>query len=339
LARKPTLYRARTRDGYRIALWHYKGNGTRRTPALLVHGLGSNRYDLDFPDPRYSLAWAVNDAGFDTWVVELRGAGASNARLRKALQGYTIDDYVMHDIPAALRCIQDESGHESVHWIGHSLGGMLAYPAIATSEPRIKSAVTIGAPAMQRPGHAQFEFALPVADAFLRLSPYYWGYKRMLQVGSFGIRLTARAASRFFFTFENCDLADLARVSRAAIDDVPSGVQRQMIEWYRAKRMTTHYGTVDPIEALTRSKTPLLVVAGARDRLTPLADVRIAYDKSGSPHKELLILGREHGCQHDYGHVDMIFGRHAREEVFGHVVEFVKKHDAVVAQPALVGSA
>jgi pimeloyl-ACP methyl ester carboxylesterase len=171
LSRRPKaqLYRTRTRDGWSIAVWNYhaeaKGENGRRTPVLVVHGLGSNRHDLDCPDDRYSLARYLHADGFDVWIVELRGAGASNHRVKKALHGFTIDDYIEHDLPAALRLVEDETGEAQVHWVGHSLGGSLAYPFMATNDSRIRSAATIGAPTMNALRHARYEFALPLAPS------------------------------------------------------------------------------------------------------------------------------------------------------------------------------
>jgi pimeloyl-ACP methyl ester carboxylesterase len=322
----PKLHTTKTKDGWRIAVWRYKGEG-RKTPVLLVHGLGSNRHDLDAPDDRYSLARYLNRDGFDAWIVELRGAGASNHRLRKALRGFSIDDYLVHDIPAALRLVEDETGHKAVHWVGHSLGGMLAYPLLATNDARLRSAVTLGAPTMQKVSHAKWEFTLPYVKPFLRALPYMWGYKRGGQIGSYVIHKFGRILAHYLFVLENCDLHDLARIGRVALDDVPCGVNLQMLEWYEARKMTTHYGIVDPIEALERARTPLLVVCGSKDRLTPLEDVRIAYERSGAESKELLVVGREHGFSSDYGHIDLIFGRRAKDEVFPRILDWLRKHD------------
>lgn len=327
MARGPKLFRTRTRDGWSIAVWNYHGDGRRKTPVFVVHGLGSNRHDLDCPDDRYSLARYLHRDGFDVWIVELRGAGASNHRVKKALKGFTIDDYVLHDVPAALRLVEDETGEEAVHWVGHSLGGSLAYPLMATNDTRLRSAVTIGAPTMHALRHEQFEFALPVATAALKAVPYFWGYKRGAQLGSYALKYGAPILAKLLFTLENCELQDLARVGRVALDDVPSGVTLQMLEWYHARKMTSHYGTVDPIAGLARSRTPLLVVAGNKDRLTPVEDVRIAFDKSGAEKKELFVVGREHGHCSDYGHIDLVFGRQAREEVFPRIRDWFVQHD------------
>lgn len=320
------LYRTRTRDGYRIALWRYKASG-RRTPALLVHGLGSNRYDLDFPDEKYSLAWFLHAAGFDTWVVELRGAGHSNARLRKHLFGFHFDDYVHHDLPAAFRLIENETGSPSVHWAGHSLGGMLAYAVLATLPGRLRSASTLGAPAMQKTAHTELEFMVPLVRPFLKAVPCFWGYKRGTQIGSYALRFVAPILGHYLFNVENCDLRDLARIARVAIDDVPSGVNLDLLKWHYKKRITLWDGNVDVLEGVAQSTVPLQVIAGKTDRLTPLEDVRIPYDLSGARDKELVVCGRAEGFSADYGHVDLVFGRRAKDEVFPRIRDWFVRHD------------
>jgi pimeloyl-ACP methyl ester carboxylesterase len=201
---------------------------------------------------------------------------------------------------------------------------------IATNEERVRSAVTLGAPTMKRADHRQLEFALPFFTAALKLVPYWWGYKRIAQLGSYAMNLSGPLLARVLFTLENCEVEHLGPIGRCAIDDVPSGVTLQMLDWYRERRMTTHYGTLDPVDALERTRTPLLVVCGSKDRLTPLEDVRVAYDRSGADSKELLVCGREHGFSADYGHIDLVFGRRAREEVFPRLRDWLRKHDEPV---------
>src|SRR5262245_52793870 len=68
-----------THDGWNLAVYRYR-HRSKSHPVLLVHGLGTNRFDVDFPDPRYSLAKYLHRRGFDTWIVELRGAGSSRKK-------------------------------------------------------------------------------------------------------------------------------------------------------------------------------------------------------------------------------------------------------------------
>jgi pimeloyl-ACP methyl ester carboxylesterase len=301
---------------------------------LLVHGLGSNRHDLDYPDEKYSLAWFLHAAGFDTWVIELRGAGHSNNRIKKQLLGFHFDDYVFHDLPAAFKRIEDETGCPDVHWAGHSMGGMLAYAVLATLPGRLRSAATMGAPAMQKTSHAEFEFVVPFLLPILKRVPCFWGYKRMLQVGSYVTKYTAPILGHYLFNVANCDFGDLGRIARVAIDDVPSGVNLDLLKWYHKRRMTLAYGTIDVLDAVARSTVPLQVIAGKTDRLTPLEDVRIPYDLSSALSKELVVCGREHGFSSDYGHVDLVFGRRAKDEIFPRIRDWFVRHDLPAASPA-----
>ena len=84
-----------------------------------------------------------------------------------------------------------------------------------------------------------------------------------------------------------------------------------------------------PSEAalLDRVRSPLLVVAGSQDLLTPLDDVRVAFDRAGAKVKELLVCGREQGFSADYGHVDLVFGKKAPDEIFPRILDWFARHD------------
>ena len=60
----PTENFIETHDGWRLAAYRYPRK-TKRAPVLLIHGLGTNRYDVDFPEERLSLAKYLYRKGFD----------------------------------------------------------------------------------------------------------------------------------------------------------------------------------------------------------------------------------------------------------------------------------
>src|SRR5712664_2972852 len=66
---------SRTQDGWRVAV--APRVQPRWPPVLLCHGLSANRASLDFGVPRYSLALALANAGFDCFALDLRGHGDS----------------------------------------------------------------------------------------------------------------------------------------------------------------------------------------------------------------------------------------------------------------------
>jgi predicted alpha/beta hydrolase len=107
---RPRLYRARTRDGWSLALHRYEARrGAHRTPVILCHGMSSNRWDMDGPRG-VSLAQYLARRGYDVWVVELRGAGRSTRPTWWSGKRYNwrFEDYVYHDAPALLRKVLKE---------------------------------------------------------------------------------------------------------------------------------------------------------------------------------------------------------------------------------------
>src|SRR5205085_2371515 len=96
------------------------------------------------------------------------------------------EDYVYHDAPAALHTVLRETGARQVHWVGHSMGGMIAYALlISPVHKKIASAVTLGSPTMSDVGHPLIDFGLP-----------YRGLLRLLP-GRVPIGIAARCAAPF----------------------------------------------------------------------------------------------------------------------------------------------
>src|SRR5690606_27642644 len=104
------------------------------------------------------------DRGYDVFVVDMRGSGASyrdgtvgwvNAGLRQTFipeignDEWTMDDQALYDVPAILDLVQRETGNSRVNWIGHSLGGMLMFAFLERSDQahRIANFVAMGSPA------------------------------------------------------------------------------------------------------------------------------------------------------------------------------------------------
>ncbi|KAF8111352.1 hypothetical protein N665_0076s0327 [Sinapis alba] len=65
---------------WRAALWRYLPSSKapkRRHPLLLLSGIASNAFTYDL-SPECSFARFMSGSGFDTWILELRGAGFSS---------------------------------------------------------------------------------------------------------------------------------------------------------------------------------------------------------------------------------------------------------------------
>lgn len=337
----PRRYWARTRDGWHLALYRYRPDArAHRTPVLLCHGLSSNRWNLDGPG-RYSLARYLFERGYDAWVVELRGAGRSTRPnlWNGKRYDWTFEDYVQHDGPAAIRTVLRHAGAERLHWVGHSMGGMIAYALLMSpAGEKIASAVTLGSPTMSDVGHPLLDFGIPYRNLLEYLPA-------RLPLGTL-MRLGAPVAPLLFNSFRsliadlgwregNADVHLLRTLMLTAVDDVPTSLLREFARWYETKRMRDRYQMFDFTEHLERITAPVLVIAGSRDGLTPVRDLRRVYERIGSPHKEFKVVGKAQGFSNDYSHVDLVLGLHAPDEVYPLVHAWLEaRRGAVRPRPA-----
>lgn len=325
----PEVHWVRTRDGWRLRLLRYRASGAdlHRSPVYLCHGLGSNRYDLDGPG-EVSVARYLSRAGFDTWVVELRGCGASDRPrwYNRRRWDWTYDDYVFHDIPATLRHVEKVSGRRGVHWVGHSLGGTLGYSVLHTTDPGlVRSIVALGAPAMLPRSHPATSFIVPIRIA-LKVLPYVpqrWG--RPLSP------LAGRLKGLFhgpLMNAENMDGAVLKILAREALEHFPSTLAEQFWVWYRDETFASHYGTLSYGDRTI--PCPVFLIAGAMDTQTPREDIRATYDQVSSPHRAIFEAGKAAGLEVDYGHLDLVLGRRAPDEIYPRIAEWLSGVDAQV---------
>jgi len=320
---RPRRSTIRTRDNWRLAAYRYPGD--RGAPVLLCHGLGINRYDLDAPDEAISVARYLHGRGHDVWVVELRGAGRSRPP-RWPLRGrrpWDFDDHVHRDVPAILRHVLDATGAPALHWVGHSMGGMLAYAALEHYDARLFATVTtIGSPAFTAMRH-------PWVDVMYRARPMlgvvrWLPYRRVGRWASLNPWFLHWLVGRLAANPDNIDRRQLARLVRVGLYDLPAELLDQFADWYAGEGFARTDGLLDYHAHLARIAAPMLIIAGADDRLSPLEDLRQVFDAIASTDKELLIVGRDTGFSADYGHIDLVFGVRARDEVYPRIASWIE---------------
>lgn len=100
-------------------------------PVLFIHGLAVNADlwdlpDVEGPDFRYrSLARCLHDAGFDVWLMNLRGHGRPHmySAPPPAQRDWCVDHFILHDLPAVFDHIVRVTGRR-VFAIAASMGAM-----------------------------------------------------------------------------------------------------------------------------------------------------------------------------------------------------------------------
>jgi pimeloyl-ACP methyl ester carboxylesterase len=323
---RATRLTAATADGWKLAVWH-RPAVTRRfeEPVVLCHGLANNHAIFEFQAPQ-NLAQFLSEAGFDCFTVDLRGAGDSEPP-HEGPHDVTFDDHVRLDVPAIVELVAARTGSTRVLWVGHSLGGLLGLAASAsTLAGHLAALCTIGSPVF---------FRMPRATGWLLgaaqwLSP--WGAfnsRAVSPLAPLAGRLETRLAD------SSANLRNLTpEAQRLLLANVFApmwrGVLAQLQDWVAHDAFRSLEG-VDYREAVRALKVPTLVIGGTVDHLAPEVITREYFALLTAPTRELLVLGRAHGQQEDYGHGDLIVGRHAEQEVYPTIARFLAAAASPVA--------
>ncbi len=320
---------AKTIDGWKIALHRYTSRRRAlpdQSPILLCHGLGANRYNLDAPG-KLSLAKWLARRGFDCWVIELRGTGYSSRPkiYNKLRYNWTFDDYINHDVPAALNVITKVTRNREVHWIGHSMGGMVAYAYLLTQDAtRIRSMTAIASPCFKHTQNALLDKLMPLRK-LLKLLPVI-PYDNASALLAPAMPVFKATVGRLFGNPNNLGTLDLSKMICLAPTTLPTTLVAQFADWWAEEGFSDGYDNVHYHNELGRITCPSHVIAGVYDLLTPPDDIRYVYDNLGSEEKRFSAFGRHNGCRHDYGHIDLVLGKHADTEIWPHIFEFIRDH-------------
>ncbi len=319
------LHHAPTTDGFRIALYRYRPRDgvAGREPVLLCHGLLSNHFSMDF-DEEVSLARFLRRAGFDVWVMDLRGRGESRRARPKgpALPfDWSMDEFIREDLPAAVRSVLAETGTRSLHWVGHSLGGMILYAHSAAGDTSwFRSAVTIDSP-----GHlAPVRMITWPARVYARLVPIV----PVILFKPLTAALYLTLPGVLFRRLVLLDTSTLLRILYNGLVDVGSSrVLLHLARCLAEGRFRSFDGRVDYEEGPRRIRFPLMVLRAVAGR-SPEACVRHAYETSPAPDKIYVRCGRADGFSIDHNHFSLVLGRSAPAEIFPRIAEWLRSHSS-----------
>lgn len=327
-----------TADGWRIALLRLRATGgpRRPTPVLLCHGLWANRFNVNF-DRERSLGRYLAERGHDVWLVELRGSGLS---ARPGPDGPSrdhvgFDEHVRFDAPAAIARVLEVTGAERLLWVGHSMGGMIAYALAGGPEAaKLAGVVAVASPAsfahLDRGVKALVRLGRPLARRGLRIR-----WAAGLVAPWFGwVNPPGGYAA---LNPRNMEGSVIRRALYNLVGDLGAGHVAQFGEWIEHGDFRSGDGAVDYRARLADVRVPFYFVAGAQDRLAPPSAVETAYERLGSADKRFEVLGRACGCAEDYGHGDLLLGRRVREEVYPRIADWLEAHQGAGTEAGAAG--
>lgn len=327
----PALTHVTTADGWQIALHRLDppaGVPRRPTPVIVCHGVASNRFNFEATGPA-SLPRALARQGWVVHLLELRGGGESEQPGWFSDHGwtYSFDDYVRQDLPAAIEHVAAGSPTGQVHWVGHSMGGMVLYGYLATQgSARVRSAALLGSPPYG-PSH------LRTLNELTALWPLVAAVFDRVPAGRLGalaapVATPARhPAIHLLWNPDNLAPATARRLAAHGTSDISATAFGQIARSTAERRLTSVDGRVDYTAQLGRITAPLFLVAGAADGLAPPGLLMQVFDAVGAADKRLEVAARANGYLNDYGHLDLVVGRHAPAEIFGQVARWIAAHD------------
>ncbi|MSP63056.1 MAG: alpha/beta fold hydrolase [Myxococcales bacterium] len=330
------LHYARTADGWRIALTRYRPmKPGSPEPLLLVHGLGANRYNFDLTDD-YSLARTLAAAGYDVWLVELRGRGYSmRPRLFSGVRyDWSFDEYAEQDLPAAAQAILRATSAQRLHLVGFSIGALASYAWL--SDPHrateIGSLVSIAGPATFRRAGSHLSGRVVRQIRWLR--------------HRFLMRVLAPISGYFhpspLHLIHNPENTD-GYVQRRAMVNLIANFSRNELLQYGDWLCNDTFRSIDHRRdyraELPRITVPTLFLAGARDLLAPPDAVKDAFEAVGATDKRFVICSRAQKFSVNYGHFDLLLGNHAAREIYPLVLEWLDAHAPSARAQALTPAA
>jgi polyhydroxyalkanoate synthase len=314
--------RARTDDGWNLALVRYRPAGVPKgPPVVLCHGISANARNLDL-DEGHSMARFFAAHGREAWTMSLRGTGDSGrtdeARGRRAP---TFDDFWRLDLPAVLRTVRDQTGAPVVDFVGHSMGGMTAYAYLSQGGKGLNAVTTLGSPTRLDWGTGLESLARAVVPLVPAAATLPSALATSLAAP---FQSPDDLVSLFLYNPQSTDLATWRRFMAYGGADTSGGVAQQLFSLVATGRFTSLDGQ-DLKAGLSRVTTPVLVVAARLDRLALAPGVRDGYDALGGP-KEWLLITRANGALGEYGHMDLVIGERAASEVWSPVLDFFNRH-------------
>ncbi len=322
--------RVPTADGAQIALRHFPADprtAPRTHPVILCHGIMSNTYTWDLDDEVSFAAW-LQRRGFAVYALDLRGGGEARRWGGYGGRGYTwsVDDYVEHDVPAAIEAVSARHGGRPVHWVGHSMGGIVMYGWLPRGDQRrVRSLVAVGSPAVL-PVHVGW---LRESGALLPLAEFFFDELPTGTLSLLGAPWADQKAVwplHMLWNLDNLRPGSARRMAAHGTANLPARVVRQFYDSLVAGRLQSADGRHDYTAAMADIEVPTLLLGGVLDHLAPPASMMRAWHALGSATKRLVILSRANGADADFGHVDLTLGAAAPRDVFPLI------HDWLVAR-------
>ncbi|MCK6546144.1 alpha/beta fold hydrolase [Myxococcota bacterium] len=292
---------------------------------VLVHGFAQNRTAyLGGALPEELVA-----RGARVLLAELRGHGRSAHDPTTGPRAWTLATHLEADLPAILR-FASQLAEGPVHYVGHSMGGMLGYALLGRGAP-LASLVTFAAPVHLGRARPLLRLASLVALPTLGIATV--PHVPMDQVlAALAPHLTATEARGLLRLVQRVTrLVNPAGGDPAALHAIlaTSDAESPRVLVELAKMALLGDGRVagvDVVAALARAPIPVAAVLGSDDVFASRASVAVLEDPGARGPRMVVELP-------DALHVDVVAGHHAAR-IAATLWDFVRPDRAAAAGPS-----
>lgn len=294
-----------TADGQRLALTEGvgpEGPGPAGGVAfLLVHGFAQNRRGFTLgPLPASLLA-----RGARVFLGELRGHGDSRV---DAQHRWGLRTHLEQDCPALIAGVLERAGVQRVHFVGHSMGGLLGCALLARGLP-LASLTAAATPLMLGASRPLVRLASLLVGPFATFAP---GPRRIPMDRLLGLlsgplsQADARGAVRALQRLTRLanPVAAPPAALRAILASADPESPKVMEELARnAVFVRPRLAGVDLLKAVREAVQPIAAVVGSNDIFAPRAAVApLEQGRHAGPRRVIEIAGGTH--------VDAVMGDH-----------------------------
>jgi polyhydroxyalkanoate synthase len=235
-----------------------------------------------------------------------------------------MDDYVQGDVPAILAKVREETGAPTVHWVGHSLGGMIIYAYVERfGDSELASISTLGAPLTIPQPPNNFLRGFRDNKDLIKIITLLISPSLATQFPVLDQRSGVVAA---MYNPGNADRSVLREFFTRDIEDIPVGVLDQLVAAVQTGELRSNNGQLNYAQLLEKVTVPTFTAGGLVDIIACPESVRYVYSHIGSADKAFHIFCVVNNDTIDYGHMDLVFGRYAPRDVFPAIERWLAAH-------------
>lgn len=319
------VYQVRTEDLWTIRVCRYRKSRAPGEPVLLVHGMGANQNNFTSP-PNGCLVDYLAEKGYDCWTLDLRGSKSSQPPFERTRNEVKMEDFFTKDIPAVIAFVQQTTHYDKVHWIGHSMGGMLLYAyAQSGSGDLIASGTTLGSP-------INFNDAANNMPLWvIRLGGKCPALSGSIIRGMIPIVKLLRLPFNIFPVNQRNlpPTLDAGQLMNMIEDPLPALMQ-QVVHWIKSGEYSLLDGTLDIAAGLSNFPIPLLAFYASKDPFIDADHALEFFNTIRLEDKKAIVCSKANGFVEDYSHCDLAFSKEADREIFEPILKWLTAHPAAM---------